>query len=365
MSKRLSALRTWLESSPVRMSLALGMLVIAIGMAKYGISMWAGWRNLYEVALSPADPFRSDLRQPPQDYILLNATPSIFLGLAGISEQTVYVSVQVIGSVFALLLPFLMPTSLRNPRQAKLLFLFLVGGPLLPLLLTWIGGYDALVVAGLVLAVLAKRRSVICVGWMIASIGHTSLALLAAILWLVFTLVTSSHRSLFRHVASQWPVALGLTIGFIWTLKVEEIYGGVTSRLEVYLLYPVDYYVQSFLAGLPLLLFSAMGIGWVILLDRDVRQTRPAITALVLVALSSVVIPIFALDQSRVIAVVTLPILLGWIRLFSESSDEAAVGNLFHRYGVVASLVPVVLVGGGEWLQTGWQRLLYWRATFL
>jgi hypothetical protein len=87
-------------------------------------------------------------------------------------------------------LPFFSPQIRQSKWQAKILFIFIVGGALLPLILTWIGSYDPISIIGLTLALGYHNKFISLTGWTLIgfnhfSIGVISLVLIAPLLWLI------------------------------------------------------------------------------------------------------------------------------------------------------------------------------------
>ncbi len=347
-----------------RAALLLGLLLAGLGVAKYGLTMWAGWPNLYEVAENWQDPTAGPLVQPPQDYILANAVPSLLLGIVGLTDQTVYVSAQVLLAIVAIVLPFTMPAARDSLATSRVMFVMLAGGPVLALLLTWIGGYDTLCVIGATIAVLARRAPVSALGWLLFALGHSTIAVVAFVLssaLLLLGLNVGDRRA--AWVRMLWGLA-GLAVGYVSITLLTSSWGGVTSRWEAYRLYSVDYYVNALIAGMPMIIFSALGVGWIVLLDRSVRRSRAAVLVLGFSLILSLVLPVLALDQTRTIALVTFPLVVAWAASVPRLYSGDIASRLWSRYAIAAAIVPVIIVGGGQWMASGWQSLLAWRSTF-
>lgn len=349
---------------PTQVALLLGALAALVGIVKYGLVMWAGWPNLLEVAQNWKDPTAGPLVQPPQDYILANAAPSALIGMLGVTVPFAYVTLQVLLALLAIMLPFTMPVVRSSAEVSRLVFVMLAGGPVLALLLTWIGGYDTLCILGATIGVLARRSPIAGIGWSLFAIGHSTIALLAFMLWstwLLLTSVTGARRGAWVRVA--WGFS-GVVAGSVITGVLVASWGGVTSRLEVYRLYPIDYYVNALIAGMPMILFSALGVGWIVLLDSRVRRSRAALLITGSALLLSFVLPVLALDQTRTIALVTFPLVLAWAAAVPGLYPDGTPRRLWSRYAVASAIVPIVIVGTGEWMSSGWQSLLAWRSTF-
>ena len=347
----------------MRAAVLLGALTALIGLVKYGLQMWPAWVNLYQAALHWTNPTQATLLAPPQDYILSSSAEALVLGAAHLTWQPLYVGIQVGLAIFAIVLPFMMLASRRSMDSARVLFLMMAGGPVVALLLTWVGGYDALCVIAATIAVLSKNKYVSVAAWLVLGIVNASVAVLGFCLWAVFLLLGLSKEqrgSTWRILFAAFSVAVGILA--MWTVTLS--WGGVTSRYEAYRLYGLDYYWNAFVAGMPLMLFSALGVGWIVLLDANVRRTRAARVVLFGVLIAALVIPFLALDETRIIAWVTIPTVLAWVATASHTLTPEALGRLWSRYAIAAAIVPVLMLTSGSIGPIGLQLLFHWRASF-
>lgn len=349
---------------PARTSVLLGALLAAVGLAKYGLVMWPGWINLFQVAQNWQDPTVGSLVQPPQDYVLANALPNVLLGALHLNAQPVYVSIQVALALVAIVLPFLMPAVRESAHTSRLAFTMLAGGPALALLLTWIGGYDTVCVIGATLAVLSRNRWSAAAGWLIFAVGHSTLGLVTFVCWIVLMQVgrlAGAERPFLARVLLN-AAALIVGSGIVWV--VTQSWGGITSRMDAFHLYPLSYYGNAWIAGMPLILFSALGVGWIVFLDKSLRRSRAAITLLVLALAMAIALPLVALDETRTLALVLTPLVLAWVGSARRIHGDQLLNTLWSRYGLAAAIIPIVIVGSGQLLPFGLQSVLHWRANF-
>lgn len=347
-----------------QLSVLLGLLVAGLALVKYGISMSPGWENLYLVAQEWQQPKSVPALQPPQDYILSNSVLSAFLGAAGITNEVAYVTFQVGLALVAIGAPFIMLSSLRDTSQARLLFLMMAGGPVAAVLITWIGGYDALGVIGATIAALSRSRLVSGLGWFLFALAHGSVALIALGLVFVFRVINTSGDFRFRKAKQVLIPLVAVALGWSAAHLVTLAWGGATSRLEVYLNYPFSYYVNSYISGMPFYLFSILGAGWMIVFAPGLRKMRSTRSLVAIVVGAGLLLPLIALDQTRVTAVVLLPLILTWTRTVAPELGEEGVGTLWRSYGFAAAIIPVLVVWEGSVMMTGWEQVLSWRAFF-
>ena len=115
---------------------------------------------------------------------------------------------------------------------------------------------------------------------------------------------------------------------------------------------------------MPVLIFSALGVGWIVLLDKQLLKNP---VSKILIA-QGIITPIFvsfiALDQSRVTAVLLFAPILVFATHAGQLFSEADLRRVWNRYWLVAVIVPVPLFLGGLIDMTGWQSILSWRASF-
>jgi len=349
-----------LVARPTALALALAGTLIGLGLVKYGIQMWPGWRFLHEIAVNWRHPTQGPLITAPADYLVANATGSFATGILGLTATPVYVACMAGLAIAAIATPFLMPRARRSSDMSRLLFVMLAGGPVLALLLLTIGGYDAISVLGLGIAVLARSHWVAAAGWAVVGFQHSSLGVLAAVMLAVFWVASEGLSVRARLV----PVAVGVLVGASANALVMLQLGGVTSRLELYLHYPLQHYVDVLIAGMPLLLFSALGMGWALLLDPGARRLRATRVLLALAVVTSFLVPLIAEDQSRMVAMVLYLCVLAWTITVVESRDGSSMtGRLWSRYAVAAAIVPVVMLYAGHMVPAGWNAFLAFRST--
>jgi len=346
-------------------SFAVGGLAVLVGLIKYGIDMWSGWPNMLAIAQNLANPHVSSLLAGNQDYVLNSSTSAILIGLVPNVTPATFVIWSVFLALVSLVLPFLCPQIRRSQGQAKLLFIFVVGGALLPLVLTWIGSYDPVSVIGLTLALGFRNSLVNLSGWILVgfnhfSIGAISLLLIAPLLWLI------GNHGVRRVPWLKMAVGLaGLGLGNFFIMIIIGVWGGATSRWTVFRHYEPSFYLNNLIATMPIIVFSALGVGWLLLLDRRLIKS-PVTKLLVAQGLAiPIVISLFAVDQSRVTAVLLFAPMLVFASHSQELFSENELKRMWNRWWLAAVIIPVPLFLLGSIDMVGWQSILHWRANFL
>ena len=353
-----------IDNSPRIYSALLGLLVAFIGVVKYGIDIWPGWSNMFAIAQTLSDPQVSSVLAGEQDYILSSPASALVLGIIPGSNQFVFVSGSVLLALFALVLPFLSPRIAHSKDKARILFIFMAGGALVPLLLTWIGSYDPMTVIGLTLALGFRQRVISLAGWALTGFNHStlgiiSLASVAIILWATPTESTANDR-----IKPLLTGAAGLFVGFLLNAALINFWGGATSRWELFRGYPFSFYINNTIAAMPMLIFSALGVGWLVLL-RPQWLKLPATKVLVGLGLFlPVLVSLTAVDQSRVAVMALFAPLMAYIVCVQTQIMQNELRRAWKNLRIAAAIVPIPLFLLGSLEQNGWQSILHWTANF-
>jgi len=354
-----------ITKSPRLYSALLGSIVAFIGVVKYGIDIWPGWPNMFAITQNLSNPHASPILAGDQDYILSSPTSALLLGVIPGSNQFVFVSGSVVLALFALLLPFLSPRISHSKDKARILFIFMAGGALLPLLLTWIGSYDPMTVIGLTLALGFRQRTISLAGWILTGFNHStlgiiSLAAVAVILWASPAESTKSDR-----VKPLLIGALGLFIGFFLNAILINFWGGATSRWELFRGYPFSFYINNTIAAMPMLIFSALGVGWLVLL-RPRWLKLPATKALILIGLLlPIALSVTALDQTRVSTLAMFAPIFLFVEKGTNLLARKELRTTWKSLSIAGIIIPIPIYWVGVLEQNGWQSILSWTSNFL
>lgn len=357
-------IRQRINDSPRLYSAILGLLVAFIGVVKYGIDIFPGWINLFTVSQNLSDPRISPILAGEQDYILSSSTSAVFLGLIPGSNQFVFITGSVLFTFFALLLPFFAPRISYSKNTSRLLFIFMAGGALLPLLLTWIGSYDPVTVIGITLALGFRHRLICLSGWIIAGFNHSPLGVISLIAVGVIYWSISQENSMESRIKPMLLGSIGLFIGFLLNAGLMSYWGGVTSRWELYRNYDLSFYVNNSIASMPILIFSALGVGWLVLLRPSLLKHTATKSLLTLGAIAPVLASLTTLDQSRVTAVALFAPIFAFVICSQQIISPLEFRRVWKNLALAAALVPIPLYHMGSLEQNGWQSILYWTANF-
>lgn len=353
-----------IDASPRLYSATLGLLVAFIGVVKYGIDIFPGWINLFTVSQNLTEPRISPILAGDQDYILSSSTSAVILGLIPGSNQFIFVTGSVTLTFIALFLPFLSPRISLSKNTSRLLFIFIAGSALLPLLLTWIGSYDPVTVIGITLALGFHNRLVSIVGWIIAGFNHSPLGSISLIAVGVIYWSVPHDDSMESRIKPILIGLIGLLIGILLNTALMSYWGGVTSRWELFRNYDLSFYVNNTIAAMPVLIFSALGVGWLVLLRPSWLKHTATKSLVTLGIIAPVLASLTTLDQSRVTAVALFAPIFAFTILSTQIISPMEVRRVWKNLALAAAVIPIPVFHMGSLEQNGWQSILSWTTNF-
>lgn len=353
MANSVMTLLSRLPRSGVWAATILAGLVVALGMVKYGLGFYSGASNLFAVTQNPWDPGLD----PSQDFVLRNATFVFLLGILGVTNSTVWIAIHVILAIAALALPFFFPTVRESPSTLRLLLLVMIGGPVVPVILGWIGAYDAFAVIGLAAAALARSRGAQIAGWFIVGFTHAELGLAAAGVLMLYQAFSKTRGMRATAVLRTAAVSLPpLVVWLVLTTMLVQSWGGSTSRLLLALANPGEK-LYRFELVMPAMLFSILGVTWLFLLRRDTLRSRSGkVLALMSVALG-LTVPFVLEDYTRVLGLLTFPLVLTWLLGLGRELQD----RLWRTFAVAAVIIPIPVFIAGTVGFGGVITFLTWR----
>jgi hypothetical protein len=344
--------------------MALGGLAVGVGLVKYGVALHPEWARFYDVATHWPDVTSSTLIMEGDRSLLSNITAASLAGALGITRLKLYVGFQVLLALVAIALPFAMPAMRSRPAQAKVLLVFVVGGPIVPLLLSWIGGYDAIAVIGATIAVLSRSRVLMPIGWALLAFNHVSLAVAMLVFWLPMMWVLERWRPTRERVFKAALATASVLAGGLLIRVLTDAWGGSTDRLALFRSIGMDNLWNGFLGALPLTIFTVLGVGWFVLLSPQVRSTVPGRLLLIEGAVAALVLPMVAIDETRIAALALLPAVLAFTVRMDRFCTAEDLRQIWHRLWIVALVIPIPIVWEGALLYVGWGRFAEFLAVF-
>jgi len=338
--------------------LALGVLSATI--AKYGIGLYPAWTLHQGLAANWTDPGSLELFD---DWVLSSPLQFVSAAVLNLDAPRSFMVYSLVLTLIAVVSPFLFQVIRESRNRILLTTLVVAGGSLTPVLLQWVGGYDPLTVIAAATAVLARNKWIRSLGWFAFAANHAFIAGLAFVLvtWLV---VAEGGEGMFwRRLKSIALPAIAVLVGALATALLTTYWGMQTSRLDIYFMQGGPWtHLDLFVSKLPLIVFSTLGVTWLVLLANDVRSKKIGRQILIQAVCVAGLIPLLALDQTRVSALVLFAPILYWISRI-PNSEELGVERVWRRYSLAAFLIPVVVVWTDSVVYSGWQ-LFTWLTPF-
>ena len=247
----------WVATS----TLAASALVVVT--LKYGVSWHPEWARLHDAAANWPAMGDSALITAGDRALLSNISLAWIAGALQATSVRAYFALCWAAAVLALLLPFAMRRN--NPTFARLAFVIIAGGSLAPVLLAWVGGYDAIVVIAAIVAALARRPWLAAAGWLLMGFSHSAVAVAGLLLWA--PVMWSGVGNTTRDRGTRLAVSAGaVVIGWLSIRTVTDAWGGSTDRYALFSAIDPVALAASYLSAAPLVLFGALGVGWLLML---------------------------------------------------------------------------------------------------
>ncbi len=337
-------------------AVTLAGAVLAVALVKYGIGSFPQWVTLYDIGVHWTDPRAGAGLDSTNDYLLGNSLAAVLAGMVGLlRSREAYGLVMLCLTMVALVWPFLMPQVRQSPERARLLFLVLFAGPVVAIVMVWVGGYDPATVIAASLIGLGRSRWTIATGWVLAAANHWSMAVVALVAWAVVLWFARREDPPGERIRLIATGTVAVVAGTVLVHGVMAAWGGSTSRAEgTDLSYYDTEFVGRLMSNLPWIVLSVLGLGWVLLILLA-RRRVPGATALVIAVLvASVVIQARALDATRDTALPLLPAVLLVIGVGAPAAERWLRGWRWWLAAAVVVAVPTVLVFGWQVSWVGW-----------
>jgi hypothetical protein len=330
-----------------------GGLLLA-SLVKYGAGLIPSWSLLQALAINWRDPLLSPALQPPEDFRLRTPVSAVLAGWLHLTSPAAFLSFHFILACVALLLPVLMPVVWRSADLRMLVGLLVLGGAVPAVLLTWVGSYDPVSMGAAAVAGLAARREIAAVGWMVFAFNNAPEAALGV---LVLSAVLLVDRGLRAGISRILWCGGGAVVGYVGIRTLDHHWGGGTSEFTLVHYYGYSRYVNGAVHYWPLIVVSALGVGW-LLFTRPAVWRVPAVRVFVaLAALASVVVPLLALDETRITVGVLWAPTLAVAAIVAERVPAVELRRVLVRCAPVALLLVLVVVWDGQLVYKGWISL--------
>jgi hypothetical protein len=337
-----------------------GWALVAGGVAFVHDRWWGSPNLAFMVAISRnlgRNPFRGGL---DGDYLLTNLLGPTLARATGQTEAHQYARLHLIALVVGLAIAIVLCARRFGPRVAGTLSIVLAMSPAVTVSLMWLGQPDPLTLSLGLAATLVRRRWVAAIVGVLAGLAHPEQAIVMAVACGVVraTLADDSPRApgLRRAAIETVWVGAGVAVGRAMTevyLRVNDIV--ISHPRTSYLDLGVGGFWHSHRQALPTLVYALWGPLWIVLVglvvvrltNRASRRDRDANAAwwvVAAVSLAALVPVFFTLDETRVYAVITSPLLVLLAVLIPRELDR--FGRRTLPVAGAISLVAMLFVPG-------------------
>ena len=234
----------------------------------------------------------------------------------------------------------------RGERAARLTLLALCCTSLPMILLSWIGSYDVFTFVIGSLLVVVEAWPVLIVLAVLLGLAHFEQGL-----FIVAALLVLSTSRRWGRVQHGLMLIGGLLAGkALLTYYLKSL--GVVGSRWLWVVSPLDEgggLLGRLTHNLPTLLYSLLGGGWVLLLliafvvGREWPESKRA-----LVVLAALLVPVLVtLDQTRVYAIISWPVIMYLMLLVDERASDEGVSLIAGGGLLAALLTPAVYIWQG------------------
>jgi hypothetical protein len=345
-----------LETSRARLTqiwtnpLGLSVILLVSVSLKYGFSLHPNWFRFLDAANQWPDA-SSSLLAVGDRALLSNVATSWLAGALGATTENSFIVFSVALTALALILPILLAPAGVARSFSQLYVLVAAGGSLAHVLLMWVGGYDALLVCALVVGALSRNKWIAAAGWFVAAFSHTSVAVPALALWIAFKLLDKPREEDKSPTQSIFLASAAIALGGLAIKLTTNAWGGSSDRLTLFRAIPFQAVLESYAQAWIPILFSGLGITWALLFWKRIRVLRSTRIFFLLALGTIVLVPLIAVDQTRISALILFPLSLSWIVSVSSQIETVKLNQVWRWMLLPALLAPIPVV---------WMGTAYW-----
>ena len=329
-------------------SLGIAVLLPIMVLLKYGAELHPQWFRFADAAAHWPNVGAASLLAVGDRALLSNVFPAWIAGALHLSGEHTYVAFSIVVTVLAISLPVLLNIREGLESFTKLYVLVCLGGALAPVLLMWVGGYDALLVCCFSVGALTRNRYISAVGWVLAAFTHSAVALPAALLWCCFCALHDKGWRTRTTWVSMVVTGTACVIGYAAIHVLTDSWGGSTDRFTLFRMIPFDGIVQCYANAFPAIIFSGLGITWILVLLPSIRRLPSTRIFFVFALVVILVIPLVAVDETRITALILFPMTLAWIDRVSADVPKPTVDRIWRWALIPALVLPVCVVWMGS-----------------
>ncbi len=337
----------FLERGPLTCAAA----VMVLSVVKYGAGLYPSWRYMQQMAQHWQHPLQAALFSHVHARYLLDSPVSAEIaGIVHLTSAREYLAFHLLLACAAVVIPFSLGAVRRSAELRLGVALLLVGGTVPALLLSWVGSYDPVSVGSAAVAGLASNPVVRALAWMVFAFNNAPEAAIGLVIFAI-VLWADGGKSTAPRIGLS---GAGAVVGYIAIRVLTTAWGGGQSQLAMMKFYGFTHYLLSY-GYLPLVVLSALGVGWLFLADRRVRNLPAARALLVLAVLTAVAMPLVALDTSRTTATTLWPAMLLTAGIVVDRLGADLARALLGRIAPVALIVVIVIAWNTHLVYPGWR----------
>ena len=316
---------------------------------KYGFALFPQWEIQLRLAQSWTNPTSV---VPNDDYVLASPLSFIIPGILGVTSEQNWKAFAVFTAVLGVVVSVIAGGRSVSSQSRLFILIVILGGPVPAVLFQWVGGYDSWFVVFAAVALLTRHGWVRSLGWLFLGFQHSLLALLA---WLLLSVVKTRTTGFHRHDLRD---GLAIVFGFASLQLLQFMWKASPNRLSEFSEIGFTTTSSLFLWNWPLVLFSALGVVWLLALSPEILPRNGTKMLLSLAVVTTFVLGVVTLDESRTVALALFPTCIWLARYWGEQLEEQTSAAVLRRYLPIAAVVPVVLVWTGNPFATGYTWIL-------
>jgi len=331
----------------------LPIAVVVLGVLKYGIGLHPEWRRFHDAANAWPQVWTAPLMLEGDRALLSNVSGAWLAGALSLGSIRWYLVFQIGLALVALMLPFTFPRVRAALSSSRLLFIFIAGGPITALMLSWAAGYDAVLVIAATFAVLSRNQVIAFAGWLVLGLSHAAVALCMVLLWLPIMWIAEAEQGRNLRIRLAAVGLAGVAVGGLAMRYLTDMWGGSDDRLTLFRAIPYEVIWNAYWSALPLVVFSVLGIGWFVAFAPAVRKTKLGTVFIFEALAASVLLPLVALDQTRIAGIAMFASMLAFAVALPSVVGGREIQRLWRRLKWIAALVPVLVIWQGAVLYAG------------
>ena len=325
--------------------------VLVLCVVKYGIGLYPSWRYMQELAQHWQHPLRAPVFSHVHARFLLDSPVSAEIaGIVHLTSAREYLAFHLLLACAAIVIPFCLRAVRRSAELRLGVALLLVGGTVPAVLLSWVGSYDPVSIGSAAVAALASNPVVRALAWMVFAFNNAPEAAIGLVIFAI-VLWTDGGKSTALRIGLS---GAGAVVGYVGIRVLTSAWGGGQSQLAMMKFYGFTQYLLSY-GYLPLVVLSALGVGWLFLADRRVRNLPAARALLVLALLTASGMPLLALDTSRTIATTLWPGMLLTAGIVVDRLGAQSARAVLARIAPVALILVIVIAWNTHLVYPGWR----------